>query len=451
MKSTQKILLVLMVIFSLAAVIFAAIVILPNLAPNVFGSIDRQEGSIRVFIQAPPIVSTGSPFRMEITVQNDSAQVLEIDEIRLPQQLLEIAVVEKIFPGSLEQTDFDIQTTGFKIGFLIAPEASQKFEIDLKPWKEGDVIGDIVAVAGEQSGEVGFRLVIEKPVAVIYTSTPTFTPTFTYTPEPSLTPTAIGVPFQAVVKIATQTGQGDIKRTVRVGSGTIISQQGLILTNAHIVNPGGNISADRILIYLTQNPDQVPVESYIAEVVKIDEELDIALLQIVADTYGSPILSQYLNLPAVQLGDSDQLQMGDSINILGYPGIGGDTITLTNGDVSGFTSQGRYGDRAYIKTTATIAAGASGGIAVDKDGFMVAIPTQLGPGGDETLLDCRVLADTNGDGRINQNDTCVPVGGFINALRPINLALPMIRIALLEEESKPTGSLPLSPTETVRP
>ena len=41
-------------------------------------------------------------------------------------------------------------------------------------------------------------------------------------------------------------------------------------------------------------------------------------------------------------------------------------------------------------------------------------------------MDCRVLADTNLDGRINQYDICIPVGGFINALRPVNLARPLI-------------------------
>jgi hypothetical protein len=36
------------------------------------------------------------------------------------------------------------------------------------------------------------------------------------------------------------------------------------------------------------------------------------------------------------------------------------------------------------------------------------------------------VADTNGDGHVNNRDICVPVGGFINALRPVNLAIPLI-------------------------
>jgi hypothetical protein len=45
-------------------------------------------------------------------------------------------------------------------------------------------------------------------------------------------------------------------------------------------------------------------------------------------------------------------------------------------------------------------------------------------------VDCRSLADTDRDGDIDGDDNCVPVGGFINALRPINLALPLIEAAI---------------------
>jgi S1-C subfamily serine protease len=136
-----------------------------------------------------------------------------------------------------------------------------------------------------------------------------------------------------------------------------------------------------------------------------------------------------LNLPVVPLGDSDALAIGDDLIILGYPGIGGATITLTSGKVAGFTAQGGLGDRAFIKTSATIAGGNSGGLAANTAGELVGIPTQLGYGGDDQFVDCRVLVDTNGDGRVDERDDCVPTGGFINALRPVNLALPLIERA----------------------
>ena len=60
---------------------------------------------------------------------------------------------------------------------------------------------------------------------------------------------------------------------------------------------------------------------------------------------------------------------------------------------------------------------------------MVGIPTQLGSGGEAGIVDCRTLADTNRDGVIDENDTCIPTGGFINSLRPVNLAIPLIEAA----------------------
>jgi hypothetical protein len=66
---------------------------------------------------------------------------------------------------------------------------------------------------------------------------------------------------------------------------------------------------------------------------------------------------------------------------------------------------------------------------------LIGIPTQLGYGGEDQYVDCRPLADTNRDGIVDENDDCVPVGGFINALRPVNLAIPMIEAAKRGEVS----------------
>lgn len=110
----------------------------------------------------------------------------------------------------------------------------------------------------------------------------------------------------------------------------------------------------------------------------------------------------------------------------GYPEIGGETITLTNGTVSGFTAQAGIGERALIKTDATIAGGNSGGAAVDAAGNLVGIPTKARASENGPAVDCRSQADTNADGAIDKLDPCVPIGGFLNGLRPVNLAKPLL-------------------------
>lgn len=272
---------------------------------------------------------------------------------------------------------------------------------------------------------------------------PTPIPTLEPTPEALVNP----VPFQAVVQIVAfyeEDGEMEVGWT---GSGTIISPDGFILTNAHVVLPNRYLSVDAIGVALTEREDRPPKPVYYAEVLQADQGLDVAVLRVVSDLEGQPVDHTELGLPFVPLGDADQLTLGDEITILGYPGIGGETITLARGEVSGFTSEPDRGDRAFIKTTATIAGGNSGGLAADPQGFLIGIPTQLGYGGDDRFVDCRVLEDTNRDGRIDSRDSCVPAGGFINALRPINLALPLIEAAREGLVEVTSGQAPLPDME----
>lgn len=237
------------------------------------------------------------------------------------------------------------------------------------------------------------------------------------------------VPYEAVVQILALYEENGELVIGWTGSGSIISPEGLILTNAHVVLPDRYFNVDALAVAITLSDDQPPEPLYFSEVLQADEALDIAVIQITTDIDGNPVEVGTLNLPYVALGDSNELSLGDRITILGYPSIGGETITLTTGEVSGFTAESPYGKRAFIKTSATIAGGNSGGLAADSNGRLIGIPTQLGYGGGDQFVDCRVLEDTNRDGVVDEKDNCVPTGGFINSLRPISLALPYIEAA----------------------
>lgn len=217
------------------------------------------------------------------------------------------------------------------------------------------------------------------------------------------------------------------------GSGTIISPTGLILTNAHVASPAsqGDPSSepDALAIGLMDQEDKPPVFQYFAQVKAVDGYLDLAVLQISSTMDGAGVDPSNLNLPYVSLGNSDQIHVGDHVSIFGFPGIGGETITFTDGNVSGFTAEEGVGDRAWIKTDATISGGNSGGLAASDAGYIIGVPTSASAGTGGNVTDCRVVQDTNGDGQLDSRDTCIPIGGFINGLRPINLALPLIKAA----------------------
>ncbi len=234
------------------------------------------------------------------------------------------------------------------------------------------------------------------------------------------------------------------------GSGSIVSPNGLILTNAHVVLSDKFYDVNGLIVALTTDPDYPAAPRYRAEVMQVNEALDLAVIRITTGLDGNPVDYATLNLPAVPLGDSDALKLGGDLTILGYPSIGGATITLTSGKVGGFTTESGVGQRAFIKTSATISGGNSGGLAVNQNEELIGVPTQLGYGGDDQYVDCRVLADTNRDGFVDDNDSCIPTGGFINALRPIKLALPLIEAAMRGEINFVSAPQPVVETAPVQ-
>ncbi|NWF63176.1 MAG: trypsin-like peptidase domain-containing protein [Chloroflexi bacterium] len=239
--------------------------------------------------------------------------------------------------------------------------------------------------------------------------------------------------IHATVQIFGLFDEGGDLTPAYVGSGTILSPSGLILTNAHVASPASQgepeNEPDALGVAIVVSEDKPAVPSYLAKVLAVDGFLDLAVIQIVSTSDGSSVDTDSLNLPYVEMADSDTVHVGDSINIFGFPSIGGNTITFTKGTVSGFSSEDQIGDRAWIKTDATISGGNSGGLAADSSGRIIGVPTIAAASRDTETSDCRQVQDTNGDGVVDQNDSCVPIGGFLNGIRPVNLALPLIEAA----------------------
>ena len=274
------------------------------------------------------------------------------------------------------------------------------------------------------------------PAVITPTQQPQATPeknTTTNNTNNNTTPSRASL-IEATVQIfGVHIQSGDIK-PFYVGSGSLISSNGLILTNAHVADPSAvgetGSNPDALVIGIVQSEDKPPVYAYRAEVRAIDGYMDLAVIQITATVKGDSVDPASLNLPYVSLGNSDTVHVGDRINILGFPAIGGNTITYTSGDVAGFSAEDRLGDRAWIKTDATISGGNSGGMGTNDQGQLIGVPSIASSGNANTeATDCRVIQDTNGDGVLDNKDTCIPIGGFINALRPINLAIPLIKAA----------------------
>ncbi len=361
-------------------------------------------------------VQVGDSFEIRVALSNVGTQNINITEIQLPNDLLANALVTGIEPSGTQGLDYG-DKTAFQFNLLIAPQGVETVLFHFEALNSGDISGDIGVPVGTRTSTSKMRVVIS-PRALVE--------------EPPVeAPPMMGdvIPYQSVVQILAMIDIGDQWVDAWSGSGTIISEDGLILTNDHVVYEPF-FPEIRLAVAITTQQDQPPVPMFYAEVLQADYYLDLAVIKITTDLAGNPVDFANLGLQPVPIGNSDDLQLGDPLVIIGYPGIGGQTITLTRGEVSGFTAEAPYGNRAFIKTSATIAGGNSGGLAATQQGEIVGVPTQLGSGDLEAgFVDCRFLVDTNRDGIIDENDHCIPLGGFINAVRPITLAIPMVEAA----------------------
>ena len=251
---------------------------------------------------------------------------------------------------------------------------------------------------------------------------------------------------QATVRIA---GLDDDGATLCAGSGVLVGEGGVILTNAHVVTADDDCPFTTIAVGVTLDTSDPPALRYRGEVLVVDDVLDLAVVNIVGVLSSDDPLEINPNFPTAVLGDSDQVDLGDNIRILGYPVIGGETITQTTGSVAGFVTEEGVGNRALMKTDASISAGNSGGMAVNAAGEVIGIPTRAGANELGPPVDCREVSDTNNDGRIDTDDNCVPIGGFLNSVRPINLARDLLsRAEAVQQDAGPSemtaGPLDLS-------
>jgi len=215
-----------------------------------------------------------------------------------------------------------------------------------------------------------------------------------------------------------------------VGSGTLFNADGLILTNAHLAAPAGPCRGERVIVSLPVRLDEPPVPTYIAEPVQIDNQLDLAVMQITGSLDGSLIDPATLNLPFVTIGDPSSLLPGDGLTFVGYPSVDASSIQSEMGVITGVTAE-RAGSRlAWLRTDSSLGGGMSGGGAYNNQGQLVGIPTSMpGTNGEDAGLMCLNIQDVTGDGIINERDACVPIGAPITAIRPVSFARSLTEAA----------------------
>jgi serine protease Do len=156
------------------------------------------------------------------------------------------------------------------------------------------------------------------------------------------------------------------------GSGALLAN-GYVLTANHVIAADNSIDVpstcdwDNVLVMFIDNAEEAPSRWYKAEIVATDERRDVALLKITAAVADAPDVS---TLPALTIySETSSPTLGMQLVFMGYPGVGGDTLSLSTGMVSGY-DQLEDGTRT-LKTDAVLSGGSSGGPGIDGTGRIV--------------------------------------------------------------------------------
>ena len=156
----------------------------------------------------------------------------------------------------------------------------------------------------------------------------------------------------SIVEIYTY-GDANQKQLSGTGSGIILSEDGYIITNAHVLTDGKSFT-----VTLSDETE------YTATVVGSDSKTDLAVIHVDAK-----------DLPAATMGDSDEVVLGEAVVAIGNPA--GLTGSVTNGIVSGLNRQIQSDSTGYamncIQTNAAISPGNSGGALVNMYGQVIGI------------------------------------------------------------------------------
>ena len=166
--------------------------------------------------------------------------------------------------------------------------------------------------------------------------------------------------YRAVVRLTNTSG---LDNRNSLGSGVVISPTGLVITNNHVIEDSDFGTAfGQITLEVLQRVDRPASDAVPAEVVIRNEACDLAVVRVT----GVPP-AHFIDL--LNTTPIDASFMERRIRVLGYPPLGGGTITVTRGIVSGFDEAGN------LKTDAEINPGNSGGAALDDLDTFLGIPS----------------------------------------------------------------------------
>lgn len=197
----------------------------------------------------------------------------------------------------------------------------------------------------------------------------------------------------SVVQLVTVGESGD----VFLGSGSTIRSDGLLLTNRHVVIDSETEEVfSHITLCYSVSQHQPPRCSATGKVLAVNEDLDLAIVlpdkriakngsvtDISFQKYWKKLGKKFYTVPFKNSYLSALPNILDRVTVWGYPVLGGSTVTVTSGYVSGFSVSDLTDEDSFvsfIKTDTEISAGNSGGAAFNDSFAFIGVPTRAHPG-----------------------------------------------------------------------
>lgn len=190
-------------------------------------------------------------------------------------------------------------------------------------------------------------------------------------------PTNVARGFDSTVMVVVADLENGRLRAKGGGSGVIVGADGSILTNYHVIHDKENRLHEIFVIGRFSKPDEAPQLQCAGHPnrSKLQPELDLALIKCDMDLDGrtwNPTSAGGIWATLAEARASD-IKMGQRLFVLGYPDVGGGGLTMSEGEVEGWTGEDGTQGRDFIKTDASITHGNSGGPVVDDQGKLVGV------------------------------------------------------------------------------
>jgi S1-C subfamily serine protease len=194
-------------------------------------------------------------------------------------------------------------------------------------------------------------------------------------------PNAVARAFDSTVMIVVADVVDGKLRARGGGSGVIVGKDGSVLTNYHVIHDQNGRLHDVFVIGRFSEQDKAPQLHCAGKPSrsKLQRELDLALLKCDLDLDGrswTPT-SGGGTWPTLPETRSAEIKIGQRIWVLGYPDVGGGGLTLSEGEVEGWSGIDGATGRDFLKTDAAIRHGNSGGPVVDDAGHLVGIASAV--------------------------------------------------------------------------